>query len=129
MRISPAPLPLLALVVSLSALRCTAAQGRAVAPVLLSLGEAACEAFVPMALPGYGAIDILGCKGAEAGIAAILGATVPATGPSLGGGGAAFTSTEPHRPLRIAGRVVYLVRAPADVVAAAQGRIDAQVKR
>ncbi len=102
---------------------------RAAEGPLLTMGEAACESFLPVALPGYGALDILACKGAEAALATLLGAVAPpAAGSPLGGGGAAFVSSEPHRPLRVAGNVWALVRADASTVARAQARLDARTK-
>lgn len=99
---------------------CTAAQGRAIEAPLLALGQAACDALLPLALPGLGPLDVLVCGGAESAVAGALAAAGPSTAPVVVG----QSVVVPHRPLRLRGKVVAWVRTPADVVARAQKVLD-----
>lgn len=113
---------------------CTAAQGRAIEAPLALLGEAACEELLPLVVPGFsGAADVLVCKGAEASIlgALAVAAKVPGDAGAAGGSASAAPPVAPlaHRPLRIGGRVVALVRAPVEVVGRAQAHLDRTVAR
>jgi hypothetical protein len=110
---------------------CTAQQGAAIAPVLATLGESACEALLPVADPQLGAVDVLACKGAEQAILAALRAagvlTPPPASVSLGGGGAQPLPLVAHRPLRVAGQVVAIARLTPEQQMAVQAAMPAIV--
>lgn len=116
------------LAAALSLAGCSAAQGRAVGAEVLTLAEGACEALLPMAFPGYGALDVLGCKTAESLLAGAIGAAGPPPAPSgsmLGGGGAAPRDVV-HRKLKVRGDTFAMVRDTPERIAVMQAWIDAR---
>jgi len=101
---------------------CSAATTRAAETTALQVAETACEMFLPMKVPNYGPEAVLGCKGADALIAGILSAVTPA--PVVG-----QSMVLAWHPLRVNGRIAYLVQTSAEVASAAQARLDAQTVR
>lgn len=106
---------------------CSPVQGRAAEAALLSLGETACEAFLPLVLKTGASLV---CKGAETTISTALdfalSQPVPAS-PSIGGG-----RSEPvrvPRGLLVNGKLAALVPLTAEEQASAQGKLNAAVVR
>ena len=115
-------------------LGCSAVDAKRLEGPALTLGTEACGGLLAMAFPGLGALDLLICSGAKKLFEEVLaeGQPDPPAAPLLSpspSGGVAPREALPWTPLVFNGDKVGYLRAPAEVVARMQARLNARVVR